>query len=733
MVLTFTDAVSRHPAPSTWGPGDGRAWRRTLADDVEAGLAELWEHAVRVSLPESTRGLRSGAAAGEDSDDAPAPASVPGLALACVGSLARREAGPTSDLDLVLLTDGHIGDGDLGALTHELWYPLWDVGARLDHSVRTVAQCRTVASGDLAAALGLLDLRHVAGDPSLTETCAGVLLADWRRATRKRLGELADEVTGRTELAGELATLIEPDLKEARGGLRDVGLVRALAASSLADRPHGQFDDAVETLLDVRDALGLSAGRATNRLAMPTQDAAAQTLGLVGPDGRDEMLTWLYGAGRVVSAALDATMRTALRSARPARKVTTILVRGRRSAPVLTVLDDGVARLGDEVVLADSARPEDDPALPLRVARAAGRVGLPVAAVTRGSLARCPAPSSPWSQVPGSGPVPASAPARWGGGAADTETTGGRAGQARPGGVAVCRSGAPATRVSQDPLAGASALDLLFDLLDLGQPLVRVWEDLDLAGLPSRWWPGWEAVRNRPQRNPIHVWTVDRHMVRAVALLPVLLGREAATGDQAAEAAAEPLSGRLACHRSLAAPSGTPLLPPPQAVRLDLLGLPNLDAAHHRTLLLATLLHDLGKVAGAGDHAEEGALRVPVVLEVLGAVGPLAQDVVTLVRHHLLLADAAGRPPGDPGVVAAARQALGERPEMLAMLRVLTEADARAAGPRAWSPWRAGVVDQVTRALAEGLVGVRPARCAVVNGPPVRDGHPSPRCEGQPS
>ncbi len=668
MVLTLQDAAARHRAPTTWGPGDGRVWRARLAADVEAGLAGLWDRAVRTALPGPT-------AQPDPTRQAGRHAAVPGLALACVGSLARREAGPASDLDLVLLTDGTVDDDVLAALTHELWYPLWDAGARLDHSVRTIARCRTVASGDLAAALGLLDLRHVAGDEALTAACAAALLTDWRRATRKRLGELAQSSSSRSELAGELFTLIEPDLKEARGGLRDVGLVRSLAASSLADRPHGDFDDAVETLLDTRDALALTTRRATNRLTMTTQDAVAQVLAVPGPEPRDAMLARLYGAGRVVAAALDATMRSALRAARPARKVTTLLVRGRRSAPVLTVLDDGVARLTDEVVLADGARPQTDSLLPLRVALASARHHLPVAVVTRRSLGRCPAPSAPWSRVSALPGRPTAGP-----------------GEAVPGSA-----------------GGPSALDLLVELLGTGQELIRVWEDLDLAGLPVRWLPGWSDVRNRPQRNPVHLWTVDRHMVRAVSLLPALLGEEDRSGPGTEGPGTAGGSGwaggpgRALGRGGARGPGvqvGTPVPPPLRAVRLDRLGLSPLDAAQRRTLLVATLLHDLGKVAGGGDHSAEGATRVPAVLETLGVEGAQAEDVVTLVRHHLLLAEATNRPPGEAAVAEAARTALAGRRELLAMLRLLTEADARAAGPRAWTSWRAGVVDQVTAALA---------------------------------
>ena len=63
---------------------------------------------------------------------------------------ARGDAGPLSDVDLVLLHYGRSLSGeDLRGLADRIWYPVWDAGVRLDHAVRTVNQCRTVASGDL--------------------------------------------------------------------------------------------------------------------------------------------------------------------------------------------------------------------------------------------------------------------------------------------------------------------------------------------------------------------------------------------------------------------------------------------------------------------------------------------------------------------------------------------------------------------------------------------------------
>ncbi|WP_194785910.1 [protein-PII] uridylyltransferase family protein [Actinomyces haliotis] len=711
-VLAPEQAAVRHPHPSTWTSRSGREWRVALAAEVEAGLRGLWSSATTAmglqddpdagpQGPGRRTPSPDGGRAGSPGADVP----TPGLALACVGSLARREAGPASDLDLVLLTDGHADSTLLAGLAERLWYPVWDSGVQLDHSVRTVAECRTVASHDLAAALGLLDLRHVAGDAFLTEQAASALLTDWRSATRKRLPELAEEARDRAEAFGELAGLLEPDLKEARGGLRDAVLVRALAASSLADRPHGEFDRAVDDLLNVRDALALATGRSTNRLVQAVQDDVADVLGLDDPeepgardaaagpgdagglrsaegaaraadegsaplvvvapehasgltdaedlpcpgpegdtqhlDARDRMLTGAYSASREIAAALDTTMRSALRAARPARRPLTLVRFGRRSAPVLERLDEDVVAHGGEVALADRAVPDADPALPLRVALASVRSGQPIATVTRASLRRCPSPRGTWSDEPAV--------------REDRERTG--AGTAPAGG-------------------SSSMLGRLVDLLGSGDELVRVWEDLDRASLPVRWFPGWSAVLNRPQHNPLHLYTVDRHMVRTAAVAGRLLGDDGG------------------------------------ARVLDHLGLPGLDAGagsrDRKALLVTALLHDLGKVPGVvGEaHAAAGAQRVPAVLDVLGIAGADAEEIVLLVREHLLLGLAATKAPGDSAVVDAANEALGDGTRArrrLSLLRLLTEADSRAAGPRAWTSVRAGVVDQATAALAAEL------------------------------
>ena len=169
--------------------------------------------------------------------DAAAPDE--GVALVAVGGYGRAELAPYSDLDVVLV---HDQGGAPAPWMEQIWYPLWDSGSRLDHSVRSFPEMVSAATGDLRVALGLLDLRHVAGDPNLTLRLRTTMLAAWRREARDRLPALRDLVRSRHRLIGELAHASVPDLKEAEGGLRDATVLKALVATWLVDVPHADLE-----------------------------------------------------------------------------------------------------------------------------------------------------------------------------------------------------------------------------------------------------------------------------------------------------------------------------------------------------------------------------------------------------------------------------------------------------------------------------------------------------------
>src|SRR5665648_45204 len=250
--------------------------------------------------------------------------------------LAARMTGPGADGTVRRAAVAHLVTSRLAdlwdtAVAERLWYPIWDSGVHLDHSVRSLAQCRQVASADLPAAVGLLDLRHVAGDRTVITRGRAALLTDWRAAARRRLPELLATTRTRAERVGELAYLVEPDLKETRGGIRDAVVVFALAATWLTDRPHGPVDDAYRYLLDVRDALHVTTRRPTNRLLRADQDEVAALLGV---GDADDLLAGLAESGRTIAHALDTTVRHARQAlVRPSLRRPVVVRRGRAQAP----------------------------------------------------------------------------------------------------------------------------------------------------------------------------------------------------------------------------------------------------------------------------------------------------------------------------------------------------------------------------------------------------------------
>lgn len=308
-----------------------------------------------------------------------------GVALVAVGGYGREELAPYSDLDVLLVHDVEV---EVGEWAGKIWYPLWDSGANVDHAVRSLPEVREQAAADLKVALGLLDVRHLAGDPNLTLRLRTDILAAWRRDAKRRLPELRDLVRDRGRLLGEVAHVSVPDIKEATGGLRDATVLKALVATWLVDVPHGELESGRQAMLDVRDAVHQVAGRGTDRINPELWADLAPLLGL--PDAAavqrhvrtlGRRLTHL---SRLAWRRVDAALR------RPAKNAAS-----RR--PQLTSLGNGLAVAYEEVVLDRDARPAEDPLLLLRAAAEAAERDLVLEPSTTARLiAQVPPLSDPW-------------------------------------------------------------------------------------------------------------------------------------------------------------------------------------------------------------------------------------------------------------------------------------------------------------------------------------------------
>jgi [protein-PII] uridylyltransferase len=535
--------------------------RKSRADAADERLRSLWdEAAAAVDCPTT------------------------GAALVAVGGYGRGELSPRSDLDVVLLVADALDDEVVAALAEKIWYPLWDDNVALDHSVRTEHELRAAADDDFRVALGLVDMRHVAGDPTLTLGARATVLADWRRAAKRRLPIIAAATRERWHRVGDLGHATTPDLKEAHGGLRDAVTLRGLLATWLVDVPSAELGRLHGALLEIRDALQETTGRATDRLVADYSTDVAFRLGLRDAEAlRMELVT----IGRGVAHLATVALRNVDWLLTPAKS-------GRARRPVLDVLSPGVGAYRGEVVLTEKADPCADVLLGLRAAEAAASNDLVLTDAAAARLGReLPAMPLPW------------------------------------------------------PAEGRS---LFTRLLAAGPPLVDVWESIDQYGVVDTLLPEWRRVRYLGPQSPVHRYTVDRHLVQTCVEAAALIGR----------------------------------------------------VERPEVLVVAALLHDIGK-GFDGDHCELGE---PIATGIAGRIGFRPDDAALigrLVRHHLLLIDAATtRDLDDPATVGCVADAVGDV-RALELLAALTEADALATGPQAWSPWRKQLVDTLVQRVRRRL------------------------------
>jgi [protein-PII] uridylyltransferase len=518
------------------------------------------------------------------------------LALVAVGGYGRSSLCPYSDLDVMLVHNGH---RDIGKVADAIWYPVWDQGVHLDHSVRRPSEVLSAAAEDVRVALGLLDGRLVWAEAKVAEPLLEKARAAWRdRLGARYLPLLQQQMAERRATAGDVAFLLEPDLKESHGGLRDVSVLRAISAFAPLLADYAELDSlngATALLTDIRVELHRLAQREHDKLLLQDQDQVAAALGFVDADA---LMLAVSTAGRQIAwVSDDVWRRRRLWDPSPPPKR-----RFRRHAsdhatpPTPVDLGPDLVEVDGEIALTSLAPVSDDASLPLRLAATAAELDRPIAKGSLHRLAdRMPPPGDPWTDE---------------------------------------------TRAA------------LVSLLALGRPAIDKIESLDQHGLLERLIPEWAAVRNKPQRNAYHTYTVDRHLLEAAALAAELT---------------------------------------------DTVERPDL-------LLVGTLLHDIGK-GFPGDHTTVGIEVVDRITTRMGFPPADVAVLVDLVRQHLLLPDTATRRDlDDPTTIARVAQAVGNR-LTLHLLAALTEADSRATGPSAWGAWKAGLVADLVERTDRVLQG----------------------------
>lgn len=376
-----------------------------------------------------------------------------GWSLMSTGGYANGLLCPGSDVDVVLLHPDRASAADVRAVAEPLWYPMWDAGVKLSPAAHSTKSLLSLASTDLVTATAILRVRHLAGSNEPIDALRAAGREQWRKRATAWLNELRAVTDERWAKLGEVASLLEPDIKDGRGGLRDYDGIRwALLTdrpeiAAALDTPIEDLAAPAEMLLAARCELHRVTGRATNVLLLQDQDAVAEAMGFADSD---VLMARISEAARAIEWAGERFWRRAERATNGS---------SRQRRPPL-VLQPGITVIDDEVEI-DVDTLVVDQSLVLRVAAEAAHARYPIskrALVTLSAIV-----------------------------ADDTDVWQERTRQA------------------------------MVSLLGAGAHLIDSVDALERYELFSRMVPEWRHVRSLPQRNAFHMYTVDRHLLQTVA------------------------------------------------------------------------------------------------------------------------------------------------------------------------------------------------------------------------
>jgi len=258
----------------------GREICRGRAALMDILLRYLWNGAKRTLSPQAQK-------------------EFPSLALIALGGYGRGELNPLSDIDFMFLHTGQVVAGSkplpwLAKLMDGILYPLWDLGFKIGHSVRTIDEAVDVANKDMQAKTSLIESRLICGDEKLFERFQKAVVAKCVRGHEDEyIAQRLQDQAARHEKFGNSATMQEPNIKNGCGGLRDYQNLHWLAffkygTRTLEEMEHREFispadrkqlDAAYDFLLSVRNELHYQVSRAADVLTKSMQPTVAHHLG----------------------------------------------------------------------------------------------------------------------------------------------------------------------------------------------------------------------------------------------------------------------------------------------------------------------------------------------------------------------------------------------------------------------------------------------------------------------
>ena len=550
-------------------------------------------------------------------------------AIIALGGYGRKEQCLHSDVDVLLLFKKKIAD-EAKALVREIFYPLWDMGLQVAHATRSLKECATLASQDFEVLTSLLDARFLCGISSLYSELMGRLRDKvLRRQGGAYLAWLAERNRERHSRYGDSTYLLEPNLKEGLGGLRDYHamLWMGRAAYQIAEPrdlefsghlSHDDFESLCEALSfvkTVRNWLHHLSGRKCDQLYFEYQVRLAENLGYRQENGQravEGFLGDLHGQMEFLKRQHLMFLKRAITAKKSGRKKGP----GRTVAAGIETVRDALDFESPEAIL-------QNPHLLIKIFEKSAVLGQPLA-------------------------------------------------------VGASRLVKEFLYLVDERFQKSPAvIKSLKRILSASPHTFNVLNEMFTTGLMTGLIPEMKGIVNRIQYDEYHLYPVDKHSLRTLQMLKGF--RDA------------PLDEPDAFYAKIYKEIGNPEL-----------------------LLWAGLFHDVGK--GEQDQADHARQGEQIVRRVFSRMGFPQEDIETisfLVREHLFLIHTATRRDiNDEKIVVQSARHVGDT-ERLKMLYLLTVADSKATGPKAWNDWKATLLKElffkIHHMLQEGVLATRAA------------------------
>ena len=526
------------------------------------------------------------------------------FAFVAIGGYGRRELCLHSDIDILLLFKKKV---PLQAkdFVQEMLFPLWDLGFDLGHSTRTIKDCLDIAKKDLEVLTSLLDARFIGGEYTLYLDLIEKL---YRKVVSKKTRALHQWLTEqnkkRLDAFGDSSYLLEPDLKEGIGGLRDYHHMLWLAKASCGPREthdhvfrarlsyqeYQELRQHVNFLLDIRNHLHLLSHRRNDRLTFEYQEEIAARLGL-----RDHKTSF---AVEQFNSLVHATMAS-LKSL-SYYFIADLFPQEKKARKIRQIRDipQGISVEREELNFTSTGAILKKPSLLMTIFESSALLGYPLSLGARR--------------------------------------------QVREHSYLVDDSFRESKTIIDSFVKIATQSNYTFETLSV----------MADSGFLGSFIPEFGMINNRVEFDAYHIYPVGIHSLQTLRYLRGLTEEK-------------------------------------DFLLRELF----VELQHPERLFLAGLFHDIGKIGS--EHARRGVKITKNILKRFGLAEDTIEDICFLVRSHLLLVETATRRDlNDEKVIVQCARLIGSQ-ERLKLLYLLTWADSRATGPKAWNDWIANLISEL--------------------------------------